>query len=115
MTEVVIPLPIWLDERTVALRWGVSFYTVQRIRKGGDLKAKRIGCRWKYREDWLREYEDKATPCQSSLELENGFSTGGQIARTGAPANSIQQLDRHAVHLSAQAIFKSPKSGLQRT
>ena len=78
MGEAIVAMPVWFDERTVAKRWGVSVYTVQRERKRGRLKAKRLGGRWKYRSDWLREYEDEATPCQSNSGSENGFSTNGQ-------------------------------------
>ena len=110
----VIPLPTWIDEYAVVQRWGVSVYTVQRYRKCGKVKAKRIGGRWKYRKDWLREYEDQEdTPCLSASGSENGSSTSGPTARTGACAGSIQKLDRRDVHLSAQKIFKSPKSGSQ--
>ena len=110
----VISLPLWMDERAVADRWGVSIYTVQRERKRGKVKAKRIGGRWKYREDWLREYEDQEdAPCLSPSGSGNGFSEGGQTAQTGVSAGSIQTLDRRDVHLSAQKIFKSPKSGSQ--
>lgn len=110
----VIRMPIWIEERAVAQRWGVSVYTVQRYRKLGKIKAKCIGGRWKYREDWLREYEDQEdTPCLSTLGSGNGSSTSGPTARVGASAGSIQQLDRRDVHRSAQRIFKSPRSGSQ--
>ena len=115
MGEAIVDMPVWFDEHTVARRWGVSVYTVQRERKRGRLKAKRLGGRWKYRSDWLREYEDEATPCQSDSRLENGFSTNGQTVRTGASVGSIQKLDKHDVHHSAQRIFKSPRSGLRST
>ena len=111
MGEAIAAMPLWFDEHTVAKRWGVSVYTVQRERKRGRLKAKLLGGRWKYRSDWLREYEDEATPCRSNSESGDGFSTSGSTARTGASVGSIQQLDRHDVHRSAQQIFKSPKSG----
>jgi len=111
--EAIVAMPVWFDEHTVAKRWGVSVYTVQRERKRGRLKAKRLGGRWKYRTDWLREYEDEATPCQSDSRSENGSSTSGPTARIGASAGSIQQLDRRDVHRSAQQIFKSPRSGSQ--
>ena len=66
MTEGVISLPVWIEERALAARWNVSIYTIQRIRKRGEVKAKLIGGRWKYREDWVREYEDAGTPCRSN-------------------------------------------------
>ena len=73
MSDVTL-MPIWIEERAVAKRWGVSIYTVQRERKRGRLKAKRLGGRWKYRSDWLREYEDEATPCQSNSGCGKGLS-----------------------------------------
>ena len=107
----MISLPMWIEEASVAERWRVSIYTVQRIRKSGKVKAKRIGGRWKYREDWLREYEDKEdSPCLSGSGSGNGSLTSALTVRTGASAGSIQQLDRHDVHRSAQRIFKSPRS-----
>jgi transposase len=51
----LLQFPIWLEERAVAERLKVSVYTIQRMRKRGDQKAKRIGNRWRYRSDWLRE------------------------------------------------------------
>jgi hypothetical protein len=110
----VIPIRAWIDERAVADRWGVSIYTVRRERKRGKVKAKRIGGRWQYREDWLREYEDQEdTLCLSTSGSENGSSTSGPTAPTGVSVGSIQQLDRRDVHRSAQQIFKSPRSGSQ--
>ena len=110
----IIPMPLWIDERAVADRWGVSIYTVQRERKRGKIKAKRIGGRWKYREDWLREYEDQEdTPCLSNSESENGSLTSDPTVPTGVSVGSIQQLDKRDVHRSAQQIFKSPRSGSQ--
>jgi hypothetical protein len=107
-------LPRWIEKRAVAKRWGVSVYTVQRYRKQGKVKAKRIGGRWKYREDWLREYEDQEdAPCLRPSGSGNGFSASGETARTGASAGSINQLDKHDVHRSAQQIFKSPSYGSQ--
>ena len=113
--DVVAPLPLWMTERAVAERLGVSIYTVQRMRKRGELKAKRIGRRWKYRDDWIREYEDEWTPCQSSSESESGSSTGDPTAPIGVPAGSIQQLDRQDVHRSAQATFKPPRFASRNT
>lgn len=115
VTQVIIPLPLWIEERAVANRWGVSIYTVQRVRKGGKLKAKLLGGRWKYREEWLREYEDEATPCGGNSESESGFSISDLTAPTGVSVGSMQQLDRRDVHRSAQQIFKSPKSGSPST
>lgn len=116
MPEAHTPLPMWIDERAVADRWGVSTYTVQRERKRGKVKAKRLGGRWKYRDDWLREYEDQEdTPCRKSSGLQNGSSTGGLTARAGAPVGSTQEPDRHDVHRLAQAIFKRPRSDSQNT
>jgi Helix-turn-helix domain len=114
VTEV-LSLPVWIEERVLAARWMVHVSTVQRMRKRGEVRAKRIGGRWKYREDWIQEYEDGETAWRSSSESGNGSSTGGPTARTGASAGSIPQLDRHDVHLSAQKIFKSPRSGLRST
>jgi excisionase family DNA binding protein len=69
--------PTWLPEKTVAQRLDVSKYTIQRMRKAGKLKAKKIGNRWKYREDWLREYEDQEdTQCPKSSGSVDGSLTG---------------------------------------
>jgi Helix-turn-helix domain len=111
----LISLPGWIEEQALAARWKVSIYTVQRMRKRGEVRAKRIGGRWKYREDWIQEYEDGETPCLSSSGLGNGSSISGPTAQTGASAGSIQQLDRRDVHHSAQQIFKSQRSGLRNT
>jgi hypothetical protein len=70
----VIPPPVWMEEQVLAARWNVSIFTVQRMRKRRELRAKRIGGRWKYREDWVREYEDQEdTPCLRTSGSGNGF------------------------------------------
>jgi Helix-turn-helix domain len=109
----VISLPVWMEEQDLANRWNVSIFTVQRMRKRGEIRAKRIGGRWKYREDWVREYEEEETECQNNFASGSGFSTSGPTVRTGVSVGSIQKLDRRDVHRSAQQIFKSPRSGSQ--
>jgi hypothetical protein len=105
-------VPVWLEERDLASRWNVSHYTVQRMRKAGKLKAKKLGGRWKYREDWVWEYEDQEdTQCPKSSESENGSSTGDRTVQTGVCAGTTRKRGRRDVHRSAQAIFKRPKSG----
>ena len=37
--EGIVAMPVWFDEHTVARRWGVSVYTVQRERKRGRLES----------------------------------------------------------------------------
>jgi excisionase family DNA binding protein len=104
---------IWLDEQEVAVRFGVSISTVQRMRRQGTLKAKLIGRRWKVSLDWLLEFEaapDNQCPKNNS-ESDHTSSESGQTARVGAPAGSILRLDKHDVHLSAQKIFKRPSFG----
>ena len=88
-----VAYPTWIEERDLAARFNVSIYTVQRMRKRGELKAKKLGCRWAYREDWLREFEDQEdTPCRKSSGLEGGSLIGDQTAQTGARAGTIQAL-----------------------
>ena len=107
----LLQFPIWLDEQAVAQRLKVSVYTIQRMRKRGELKAKRIGAQWRYRSDWLREYEDKAdTPCQKISGSEGSSLNAVATVRPGARAGSIQKADKRDVHRSAQEIFKRPKS-----
>jgi hypothetical protein len=109
-------LPAWFEERDLASRWNISHFTVQRMRKAGKLKAKKIGNRWKYREDWVREYEDQEdTQCPQSSGLESGSLIGDPIAPSGARANTIPKPDRQDVHRSAQVIFKAPRSDLPNT
>jgi hypothetical protein len=87
------PSLTWLSESDVAQRFGVSVWTVQRMRKDRVIKAKKLGGRWKYREDWLREFEDQEdTPCRKSSGLEGGSLIGDPTAQTGARAGTIQAL-----------------------
>jgi hypothetical protein len=104
---------IWITEKDVAARWGTSKYTVQRERKRGKLKMKKIGGRWKTREEWLREYEDQPdTPCHKNNSESEDFSLASvRTATSGAPATSISTVGRHDAHRLAQATFKKPKFG----
>jgi hypothetical protein len=104
---------IWLKEKDVAARWGTSKYTVQRERKRGKLKMKKIGGQWKTREEWLHEYEDQPdTPChKNNSESENFSSASVRTATNGAPATSTPTVGRHDAHRLAQATFKKLKSG----
>ena len=69
------PNCIFLNEDQVAARWGVSKSTVQRVRRAKRVRSKLIGGRWKFRLDWLTEFEDQVdSQCQrSSAEIGRYF------------------------------------------
>lgn len=107
MSEIV-NLPKLLSERQVAEALGVSVYTVQRLRKAGDIKAKRIGRQWKITETWLREYlaeEDNHCPAANDSRSGNTGCHEGRTARSGAEPGSTGTLDRRSALASAQATL----------
>ncbi|MCH2394324.1 helix-turn-helix domain-containing protein [Oceanibaculum sp.] len=117
-----IDLPRLLTEREAAEALGVSVYTIQRLRKQGEIRFKRLGGRWKTRADWLKEYLDREdNQCLESerktvaetvpaRSLVTG-SAGGTIHPTGAPPGSIRNPDRQSAAASARLIFGSRKAG----
>jgi integrase len=71
---MTLQMPSWMSEPELAERWGESTYSVQRKRKLGLIKAKRFGRGWKYRTDWILEYENQAdNQCQASSGSEHFF------------------------------------------
>jgi excisionase family DNA binding protein len=108
-----IKIPALFPEKEAARLLEISVSTLVRLRKSGAIKAKKIGNRWKYREDWLLEFLDKEdNPCKTFSESESISSVRDQTAPSGVHAGTTHKLDRHAAHLSAQKILKKPKSGL---
>lgn len=102
-----------LSEGDVANQLGVSVFTVQRMRKRGEIKSKKIRGRWKYRQEWLVEYLEKAdNQCDAMTSSASGSTSlsVGAGATCGAPAGTTQIHDRQSAHLSAQATFKRRKS-----
>ncbi len=108
-------LPRWYTEDEVAERYGVSIFTVQRWRKAGALRAKRLGRAYKVREDWLLAWEEETeeSPCVGDA-MGNSASSGSRSDRgdhTGTSRGSTERRDRLAARRQALTIARRPSAG----
>ena len=108
MTEVV-QLNEWLTEEEVAERLRISLATMQRIRRRGEIRYKRIGRSIRYRHDWVFEYEERDT-CPEMKGPASSANTGSRsdpAPKTGiapgmnAPLPAIGAQDAKASALQA--------------
>src|SRR5947209_3060836 len=116
----VLTLPRLLDEDQVAEALGCSPDTVRRERKRRRLGFTRIGGRIRYAEDQVAAYlsNQREDPCErdrtgSAKSADSGLA-GEQIAPSGVEHGSTAQLDKLAVHRSAQRILTTPSSSSPR-
>jgi excisionase family DNA binding protein len=105
-------LPTWYTEEEIAERYGVSIFTVQRWRKAGALRAKRLGRVYKVREDWLLAWEEETeeSPCVGDA-MDNSASSGCRSDRaghTGTSRGSTSGRDRLAERRRALTIAQRP-------
>lgn len=112
MSEVA-RFPALLTESQAADVLGVSVYTVQRMRKRGQLKAKKIGARWKYRDDWLREYLETPDTCPANETTDPAPSAASgslnaPAPRCGTGPGSTATADRLVEHHSALRTLRRP-------
>lgn len=100
-------LPVLLEERVAARELGISVHTLRRIRQRGEIRAKKIGGRWKYRAEWIEAYIEDTDICPEKTDsrLDTSGSTVAQIPRCGAVAGSMSKQDRHDELLSARMIL----------
>lgn len=101
----------------VAEYLGVSTDTVRREVRRKRLRCTRIGVRLKFTEDQIDAYlqNQGSDICENSNDPDRQKSSGSRSdqtvkARPGAVPGSTTPLDKHAVHRSAQTIFKRPKT-----
>lgn len=111
----VLPFPQLLTEKEAADSLGVSIDTIQRMRKRGDIAFRKIGGRFKYTAEDLREYIDnqRVGPCQKTTsELQNSEISGYQSApgRHSTRSHGSTPLpDKRSASALAQATFGKPK------
>jgi excisionase family DNA binding protein len=105
-------LPRWYTEEQVAEHYGVSVFTVRRWRRRGELKAKKLGAKWKIREDWLITFEEQT--CASERESLGGSgSPCGPGGRTGTLPGSTG--DKLGTRQRALKIGQKPKDSSPNT
>jgi predicted site-specific integrase-resolvase len=110
----VSPIPVLLNEADAAIALGCSVDTLQRMRRAGTIRFRRIGMgrgRIRYTHsdilDYLARSEENAclTPAKSDLT----GSASDQTAQTGAEHGS--KVDKHAASRLAQRNFRKPTTG----
>jgi excisionase family DNA binding protein len=79
-----------LDERQAADRLGVSVYTLQRIRKRGEIGFTKIGNRYRYTAEAITAYlkSKSVKPCQTS---------GSKSVTFTFPSTKLSRLESHLV------------------
>jgi excisionase family DNA binding protein len=83
-------LPRWLTESDIACDAGVSLSTVRRWRRHNGLRAKRLGRRFKIREDWYLAWQEKLCDTPSSqVASDNTGLQDVQAERVGTLLGSI--------------------------
>ena len=110
-----ITLPKLRTKDYVAERLDCSPCTVDRLRRAGQIGYVRVGGRIRFTDDHIANFitERSVEPCQENNPADqdksaNTGSANGPIAPCGAEPGSIQSLDRHAAHRSAQTILSKP-------
>lgn len=101
-----------LSEQKAADWLGVSIFTLQRIRKRGEIGHAKVGNRAQYTLEDLETYiaSKSSKPCPTTVsKLENTTSPSTKTPPSGKPLGMTQPLDKHAAFLLAQKTFKTPK------
>ncbi|MAW79913.1 MAG: hypothetical protein CMI63_06715 [Parvularcula sp.] len=84
-------LPALLTEKEAAARLRIHLATLQRIRRRGEIRFKRVGRSIRYREDWLAEYveRDSCPEMTNPVSSENTGFHSAQVRKIGiAPGTS---------------------------
>jgi hypothetical protein len=94
-----------------------SPYTIDRLRRAGQIGFVRIGGRIRYTDDHLAALikNRSVDPCQENdpTDQDSSADTGsvnGTTALCGAEPGSMPELGRRDAHRLAQRTFKMPKS-----
>ncbi|MFQ5564202.1 MAG: helix-turn-helix domain-containing protein [Parvularculaceae bacterium] len=74
------PLPRLLTEREAASRLRIHIATLQRIRRRGEIRFRRVGRQVRYLEDWITEYLE-AAPWPVRNDPDNSAITGSRAGR----------------------------------
>ena len=115
MTDVV-KLPPLLYEEPAAKALGISVATLQRIRKRGEIAARRIGRRWRYTAADLIEYQERQKvpacpqPSVDNPKLRDIGSANAPTPTIGAPhgTRTAEAIDKHDALRLAQLTFGKP-------
>ncbi len=103
------------------LDWVADYFEVSTDTVRREVRRKRLGCtriggRLKFTEDQIAAYlqNQGSDPCENSNDPDRQKTSGSRSDRTakarpGAELGLTTPLDKHAVHRSAQTIFKKPK------
>ncbi|WP_084032709.1 helix-turn-helix domain-containing protein [Chelativorans sp. J32] len=118
MTASPTRLPLLLTECEAAEKLRISVDTLRRIRKRGEIAARRIGGRWRYTDEDILEYQEgqKVAAWRGRVvELERSAVTGYRsgptqpITTPRGTTTTAAAIDRHAASRLAQTIFARPR------
>lgn len=102
-----------MSERVAADWLGVSVFTLQRIRKRGEIGHAKVGNRAQYTLEDLQSYiaSKSSKPCQMTVsKSEPTTSPGIKTPLYGKPLGMTPIPDKQSALLLAQKTFKKPKS-----
>lgn len=102
-----------MSEQKAADWLGVSVFTLQRIRKRGEIGHAKVGNRAQYTLEDLETYvaSKSSKPCQKTVsKSEPTTSPSTKTPLYGKPLGSTPVPDKQSAFLLAQKTFKKPKS-----
>jgi excisionase family DNA binding protein len=102
-----------MSEKEAAAFLGVSVYTLQRIRKRGEIEFAVVGGRNRYTHQFLENYlKSSEQPCNTSASksVTSGFPSGPPAPKITTPQPSTGGPDKQTAAALAQTTFKKPKS-----
>lgn len=102
-----------MSEQKAADWLGVSVFTLQRIRKRGEIGHAKVGNRAQYTVEDLETYivSKSSKPCQTPvLKSEPTTSPNTKTLPFGKPLGMTPIPDKQSAYLLAQKTFKTPKS-----
>lgn len=105
--------PALHSEDGVAKYLGVSIFTLQRIRKRGEIDFIIVGGRVFYTSHQINKYLTSVSveACKSGIKLAVTGCPDVQVQTSSTPLGSTPTPDKHDALLLAQATFGKPKSG----
>lgn len=101
-------LPRLLTEEEVCKALGLSVYTLRRERARRNIKAAKIGRRWKYRPEWVEAYIDRNAQCQDDSSSADTGSRDGPTAPPGAGPGLTTGVGRLAEPPLERTISRPP-------
>lgn len=101
-----------MTEKQAADHLGVSIYTLQRIRKRGEIAFSKVGSGIRYT---FQQLEDFSKNCEQSCSpnVSKSVTSGSpsvQVPKTITPHGSTKGPDKQTAALLAQQTFNKPKS-----